>query len=122
MPTRSSGSVQVFYPRLSREEVIRHLTDRIPALSDRLPLVKAVLFGSYARGDYSVRSDIDLLVVYAGELRADAYSVVRRSLELPGLEPHVYSVDEYHRACPTVDRMQEGGVVLFDAGPREVER
>jgi predicted nucleotidyltransferase len=83
-----------------------------------LPLVKAVLFGSYARGDYSVRSDIDLLVVYSGEPLADAYSIVRRSLELPGLEPHVYSVEEYRRAGPVVSRMEAGGVVLFDAEGR----
>ncbi|HSW09552.1 MAG TPA: nucleotidyltransferase domain-containing protein, partial [Bacillota bacterium] len=93
-------------------------TQRIPILRDRVPLVKAVLFGSYARGDYSVRSDIDLLVVYSGDPQPDAYSVVRRCLELPRLEPHVYSVEEYRRAGPVLSRMEAGGIVLFDAGVR----
>lgn len=71
-----------------------------------------VLFGSYARGDYSVRSDIDLLVVYSGKPQADAYSVVRRCLELPRLEPHVYSVEEYRQAGPAA------GVTMCCAGTR----
>ena len=116
MRTGSSRSVQVFYPRLNREEVIRHLAQRLPALRHRIPLVKVVLFGSYARGDYSVRSDIDLLVVYSGKPQADAYSVVRRCLELPRLEPHVYSVEEYRQAGPAVGRMQAGGIILLDVG------
>jgi predicted nucleotidyltransferase len=72
-----------------------------------------VLFGSYARGNYTAASDIDLLVVYSGEKRDDAYAITKKSIAVPGLEPHVYMVEEYEQLKATIDRMTEGGVVLF---------
>jgi len=41
-------------------------------LKERLYLLLVVLFGSYAKGNYTVASDVDLLVVYDGEKREDA--------------------------------------------------
>ena len=70
--------------------MVRFLSERLKGLNERLPLVRVVLFGSYAKGNYTAASDIDLLVVYRDERREDAYSLVKRVLDLPGLEPHVY--------------------------------
>jgi len=67
MARKSSGSVRIFYPRVSRRDVIDRLKRQLPALDAELPLLLAVLFGSYARGDYTVASDVDLLLVYQGE-------------------------------------------------------
>ena len=113
---RSSSSVRVFYPRFNRDQLIRLIGERVPFLQDKLPLWLVVLFGSYARGNYTVASDIDLLVVYAGEKRDDAFAVVKKTIALSGLEPHVYTEEEYDRLKPTLDRMIEGGVVLFSIG------
>jgi predicted nucleotidyltransferase len=74
-----------------------------------------MLFGSYAKGTYTVGSDVDLLVVYRGESRPDAYALVKRALSVPRLEPHLYTVAEYEAAASTVARMVRGGVTLFDA-------
>ncbi len=115
MPHRSSSSVRIFYPKRTREEVIRHLQRKIPLLAGRLPLVRVVLFGSYAMGRFTAASDVDLLVVYQGDQQEDAYATVRKTLDLPHLEPHVYSLGEYRAARGTVQRMERGGVVLFDA-------
>ncbi|MBC7098055.1 nucleotidyltransferase domain-containing protein [Candidatus Bipolaricaulota bacterium] len=114
MRKRSSSSVKVFYPRLSREDVVRLLRERLPGLARELPLVKAVLFGSYARGDYTVGSDIDLLVVYSGPPRDDAYVLVRKELAIPGLEPHVYSQREYRQMGEVGRRMEAGGIVVYE--------
>lgn len=94
MPGRSSSSVRVFYPRLTREEAIRLLRERIPLLARKLPVVKAELIGSYAKGNYTAASDIDLLVIYSGPPRDDAYVLVRKVLGIRGLEPHLYCEGE----------------------------
>ena len=73
MRQRSSGSVKVFYPPWNREALLVRLREGVTALREVLPLVRVVLFGSYARGRQTVASDIDLLVIYAGEMRGDAY-------------------------------------------------
>ncbi len=113
MPRRSSSSVRVFYPRLDRAELLRTLKDGLARLEAVLPVRRVVLFGSYAKGTYTVASDVDLLVVYAGESRPDAYALTRRALNIPRLEPHLYTETEYAAAAPTLNRMLEGGIVLL---------
>ncbi len=63
-----------------------------------------------------MRSDVDLLVVYTGEPRDDAFTTVRRCMDTRGVEPHVYTADEAEALRDTIDRMTEGGVELFPEG------
>jgi predicted nucleotidyltransferase len=78
-----------------------------------------VLFGSYARNRQTVASDIDLLVVYAGAIRSDAYVLVRRVLALRSLEPHVYAEEEYAQVSTTLERMVQDGITVYSAGVTE---
>ena len=112
MPTKSSSSVRVFYPPFSREDLLALLRQRVPALQDKLPLKRVVLFGSYATGRQTVASDIDLLVVYAGQPREDAYALVKRTLNIRRLEPHVYAEAEYAQVRTTIERMARDGIPL----------
>ncbi len=102
-------SVRVFFPRFDRAELIRRLGERMAALNGALPLLRVVLFGSYAQGNYTVASDVDLLVVYRGRSREDAFAIVKQVLAIPALEPHVYSEDEFEQAQSRI----QGGIVLF---------
>jgi hypothetical protein len=113
----SSSSVRVFYPKFNQQELIQKLKDRLQVLRDILPLSLVVLFGSYARGNYTVASDADLLIVYKGEERPDAFASAKKALDIPLLEPHVYSEGEYERLKEAVNRMVEGGVVLLSDMP-----
>jgi predicted nucleotidyltransferase len=116
METKSLSSVRIFYPRLSKKQVIQELNRGVEALAKELPLSLVCLFGSYARGNYTVASDIDLLVVYRGERREDAYVTVRRAFDLPNLEPHVYSAEEYQEMKDILSRMLKDSVVIHQAG------
>jgi predicted nucleotidyltransferase len=113
MLKKSSSSVRVFYPKLSREELIRAIRKNLGELKKRLPLLLVVLFGSYARGNYTVASDVDLLVVYEGEQKEEAYAIVKRTLDIPHLEPHVYSQREYEVAKDDINNMIKDGVVIL---------
>lgn len=115
MPRQSSSSVRVFYPRFDRQTLIALLRERLPLLEARLPLARVVLFGSWARGRHTAASDIDLLVVYLGDTREDAFGVVKTSLSIPGLEPHVYAQREAAMMRDRLARMTADGVVLFPA-------
>jgi len=109
----SSSSVRIFYPRLNRAEVIQLLSQGLSKLQAELPLERVVLFGSYAKRNYTVGSDVDLLIIYRGDPRPGAYAVVKKVLNVPHLEPHLYTEDEYRRLKPTLDRMSADGIVLF---------
>jgi predicted nucleotidyltransferase len=116
MRQRSSGSVKVFYPPWNREALLVRLREGVIALREVLPLVRVVLFGSYARGRQTVASDIDLLVVYAGAAQGDAYALVRRTLDIRHLEPHVYAEEEYAQGRDTLERMVQDGIPVYSAG------
>jgi uncharacterized protein len=119
MRPRSSGSVKVFYPPWTREALLGRLREGVTALREVLPLTRVVLFGSYARSRQTVASDIDVLVVYAGAVRGDAYALVRRTLDLRRLEPHVYAEEEYAQVSTTLERMVQDGITVYSAGVAE---
>ncbi len=115
MPRTSSTSVKVFSPPFDRETLVRILRERMPGLCARLPVTRVVLFGSYAQGRHTIGSDIDLLIVYAGPARDDAYALVRRTLGLPRLEPHLYTEEEYERLRKTIEAMVADGITMVPA-------
>lgn len=114
MPKGSSGSASVSFPKLSRDEVVEHIRARMEELRLQIPVIRAVLFGSYASGRHTASSDIDLLLVYAGDPRPDAFAIVKRTIGLPGLEPHVYAESEADRVGDVIGRMTRNGVVILD--------
>jgi len=115
MQKKSFGSAKIFWPKLSREEVLRLLAERLPELQQKLPLLKVVLFGSYAKGNYTAGSDVDVLVVYRRSPRPDAYEIVWETLRIPQLEPHVYAEEEQRAFQETLARMTKDGIVLYSA-------
>lgn len=66
MQKRSSSSVKVFYPEFNQSDLLQTLKERIEGLNKELPLIKVILFGSYAKGNFTVGSDVDLLIIYKG--------------------------------------------------------
>ncbi|MGB9724427.1 MAG: nucleotidyltransferase domain-containing protein [Chloroflexia bacterium] len=105
--------MKIFSPPFDREMLVEHLRRRVGELRALLPVTRVVLFGSYVRGQHTIASDVDLLVIYAGPKRDDAYALVRRTLHLPRLEPHLYTEEEYRLLRKTVDRMIADGLPIF---------
>ena len=104
--------MRVFYPRYDRDSLVALLKGRLPGLQGKLTVRRAALFGSYATGRQTAASDIDLLIVYAGEPRDDAFAVVKRTLDIRGLEPHVLSEAEYDAVKGVWSRMLENSIPL----------
>jgi len=106
MPKKSTSSVRIFYPRFNREEVVQTLRQRLADLQKQLPCTLVVLFGSYARGNYTVASDVDLLVVYQGKENEQAYATVKQVFGIPRLEPHVYAENGYLTMKDTLQKTE----------------
>ena len=113
MPKGSSSSVRVYYPKFDTQQLIQKLKEDLEILKEKLPLLLVILFGSYAKGNYTVASDVDLLVVYEGRERKDAFATVKKTVSIPRLEPHVYSESEYEEVKETICKMTRNGVTLF---------
>jgi hypothetical protein len=56
---------------------------------------------------------VDLLIVYKGEERADAYAIVKKSLDIPHLEPHLYSEYEFKKMESIINKMSDGGIIIL---------
>lgn len=93
--------------------MIDALRAQIGNLAARIPLCYAVLFGSYAKGNYTVGSDVDILIVYKGSHRDDVYALAKRTLGIPRLEIHAYTEVEYEELRPTLRRMICDGLSYF---------
>lgn len=60
----SKGLEKLLKERVTqRNEVIKKLYEIIDPLKDRLGKVTVILYGSYARGDFNLWSDIDIIVI-----------------------------------------------------------
>ncbi|WP_243094737.1 nucleotidyltransferase domain-containing protein [Thermus thalpophilus] len=106
-------SVRVFYPKWTREELLRRLKEGVEALREEIPLLEAWLFGSWARGRALVGSDVDVLVIYRGARREDLHLLARRAF--PGLpvELHAYAEEEAARLASVLERMRQGALRLY---------
>lgn len=117
MQKKSSSSVKIYYPKLSKEELTSLLKEKTRKLLKELPLKIVVLFGSYAKGRYTAFSDIDLLVVIKDQHKDYAYHKTHNSLEIDNLQLHLYTSEEYQklrRKSPTfIKEIEEKGIVIY---------
>ncbi|MHB1921031.1 MAG: nucleotidyltransferase family protein [Chitinophagaceae bacterium] len=61
-------------------QVLKILADKKSQLQKKYPISELGIFGSYARGDYHERSDIDILVDFDG--RIDGFDFIRLAHDL----------------------------------------
>ena len=108
--------VRVSYPALSKMEIIEKLKEARIRLRKELPVLRMILYGSYALDRHTAGSDIDLLVVYDGKQRKDAYKLVMTSVDLPRLEPKVYTQQEFNtrvaRSKKFSEILEKEGIVI----------
>ncbi|MGI9119428.1 MAG: nucleotidyltransferase domain-containing protein [Acidimicrobiales bacterium] len=108
--------------RRERDEALAVAKSYAEALDADLPLVTAVVFGSYARGDFNIWSDVDVLILSDG--LPGGY---RERLDLlwrhrpGGLEPVGWTLSEHQerrqRRDPIAVEVDQVGMVVFGAVP-----
>lgn len=76
----------------SKEEIIRRLTACKKKLSAPYKIVKMALFGSYARGDQTEQSDVDVLVEVDPSIGLEFVSLAEKIEKEIGLPTDVVSI------------------------------
>ena len=96
---------------LSIEEIKSYI---LPVVK-KYPVEKVILFGSYARGDASDKSDVDLIVESRGLLRNRKIFALGGELlgELP-VRVDVYDILEIENPSAMYDNIQKEGIVIYD--------
>jgi hypothetical protein len=114
------SQVRVTYPVLDRSEVVEKIRKAQANLQKKIPISKMILYGSYAQGRHTAGSDIDIIVVYKGKERRNAYKTVVKEIDLPRLEPKVYTEKQFNALIADSPRFaetlrREGIVILGDS-------
>ncbi len=115
MQKKYSDSVRIFYPLYNNEVIIKKINRRLRFLESKLSILLVALFGSYATGHYTTASDIDVLVIYKGKQKKDAYQIVKKTLGIHGLELHIYTEYQARRMSTTIQKMIKNGIVLYQS-------
>jgi uncharacterized protein len=97
---------------MDREDVVRIVGTAMPELMVRYGVLHLDLFGSFARGEATSESDVDLLVTFQGEptfarymgLKEDLEMLLDREVDLvtfTGLKPRIRDavIAELHRVA-----------------------
>ncbi|MEM3692512.1 MAG: nucleotidyltransferase domain-containing protein [Candidatus Bathyarchaeia archaeon] len=97
-----------------REEVLKRASDWAKALPFQ---ASAFLIGSYARGDFNLWSDVDLLIVLEG-LRGRPLERLKAMDIPPGFQVIPITKEEFRRliakGSPLIKEALESGIVLRD--------
>ena len=96
---------------LSIEEIKLH----IKPVVEKYPIEKIILFGSYARGNASDSSDIDLVVESGGRLKnRKIFALGGELLDVLPVRVDVYDILEISNPSAMYDNIQKEGVLIYD--------
>lgn len=104
-----------------REKAIELASEYVSRLKGDIGVLAAILYGSFARGDFNYGSDIDVLII-SDSLPRDTLKridLLYRYVQ-EGIEPKGYTQEEflriYHANNPLAIDALENGEVLSDDG------
>ena len=96
---------------LSIEEIKTYI---IPII-EKYPIDKVILYGSYARGDASDASDIDLVVESRGRLRnRKIFALGGELLDVLPVRVDVYDILEIANPSAMYENIRKEGVIIYD--------
>jgi predicted nucleotidyltransferase len=99
---------------------INEIKKKLTVLKENPVIRKVVLFGSYARGDASRKSDMDLVVIMNTNKRFfDRYELCDRLYEIfnTGLDIFPYTEEEFSRIShrPFIKTIIKEGIVVYES-------
>jgi len=100
------------------ETISRTIEDYVADVKSAMPIDKVILFGSYAKGNATAHSDIDLCFFSSSFESQDAFDVVRELFRMTrkygnfDIEPHVFSTSDLETDNPFVKEILRTGKEL----------
>jgi len=99
------------------QEVLSVTTDYINKLKQQIPVEKVVLFGSYAKGNYTKDSDVDLAVfspAFDSMSRVDGLTfLLMQALGYKiDIQPQPYTMKDYAEHTGLVDDILKTGIEI----------
>jgi len=103
---------------MDKRQAIRIAEEYIKTINNLFSIEKAILFGSFARGNFTDDSDIDIAVVL--NLEGDFFLTqlelmkLRRNIDLR-IEPHVFNSNDFTSSDPVAFEILKYGIEITAA-------
>ena len=80
------------------------------------PVRRVILFGSYARGDATEHSDVDLVIDSEGQLNGfDFFGIAGRIIKKMPVKTDVFEMDEIKSPSKIIDSVHKEGIIIYEA-------
>ena len=94
---------------------VEEIRSKLIPLFEKEPIYKAILFGSYAAGNATEDSDVDIVIDSQGKLlNMDFFGVLHDITELLGKKVDLIELAEVRSDSPILSEIKERGVVLHE--------
>ena len=94
---------------------VNEIRDILRPVFESAPIYSAILFGSYAKGQATDKSDIDIVIDSRGELlNINFYGVLEDITQALGKPVDLIEMSEIRPGSPIQDALENEGVVLYD--------
>ena len=95
---------------------INEIKQAVIPLVEEYPVRRVILFGSYARGDATENSDVDLIIDSEGQLNGfDFFGIVGTMVKAMPIKIDVFELAEVKRPSKMFDKIMEEGVVIYES-------
>lgn len=94
---------------------IEELKNMIIPILKEYPVDKAILFGSYARGNAHVNSDIDIYVDTNGKLKGiDFVGLLELLIDKVGIDIDLIDRNHIDLDSPIIEQIENEGMLLYE--------
>ncbi len=96
-------------------ESIESLRNKLTPIFIKEPIKKAILFGSYAKGNNTETSDIDIVIDSEGQLLGlDFFRVLDEIVNVLNIEVDLFEVSEIISGSPMDTTIHYEGITLYE--------
>lgn len=100
---------------MDKGEAFRIAREYINSISSKYNIRQAILFGSFAKGNFHEDSDIDIAIVVNNAVDIIDTQIdlmkLRREIDLR-IEPHPFMTDDFNPTNPVVNEILKYGIVI----------
>jgi predicted nucleotidyltransferase len=115
LPKLISGEVRV---NIEEEELmtVEEIKSIITPLVSPYPISRVILFGSYARGEATDGSDVDLIIDSEGRLSGfDYFGIAGLIMKNLPIKADVFELREINKPSTMFDNIRKEGVVIYES-------
>jgi len=92
----------------------------VTPLVEPFPVVRVILFGSYARGEATEKSDVDLIIDSEGVIDSwTFFGLIGRIAKKMPIKADVFELDEVRKSSAMFDNISSEGVVIYERKHKE---